>query len=102
MSEPYCGEVEKRVETKLIKIEATLEKHGDALADIRTDLAVIINRGFPPCREYDIRIKQLENTKISVSSGGKVLWKIIAIIGGAILGACSIGALVVAIVGLWK
>ena len=102
MGEAYCGDVEKRVEAKLIKIEATLEKHGDALTDIRTDLAVIINRGHPPCKEYDERIKELETTRISVSSGGKVLWKTLAISGGIILGLCSVGTLIVATITLWK
>lgn len=94
---PYCGEVERRTETRLTEIQAILGNHGEALTGIREVLAVIRDKEHP-CKEYGERISKLEKTKASLGGG----WKAIAIVGGIIFGLGSLGGIVITTITLLK
>ena len=94
MIEPYCKEVERRVGGTLTKIEATLEKHGDALSGIKETLAVIVAHEHP-CKEYGREIEELKRTKSFLRGG----WTVIVLILTSLAALC---ALILAAIGLWR
>lgn len=90
----FCKEVRMEVNMLASKVERILE----GVHEVKTQVAVLVNREKPPCEKYDERIEKLENTKSSLSGG----WKVLVIVGSTVIGLCTVGALAITVIMLLK
>ncbi|MDI6761253.1 MAG: hypothetical protein QMD05_10550 [Candidatus Brocadiaceae bacterium] len=95
---PICESVRVELKGDVRELFSKVNNVLEMVHEVRTNVALLLDREKPPCIDHVKRIQQLEDTKTFFRGG----WRLVMILGGGIVGLCSIGSLIVAIKVLLK